>query len=236
MGICPLVFLGLFRFNLKFLVVALLYLVRPMHQGFQMFVGWRLIEVGQHRQHIEQLVVRVDSVGLCRFHQRVHNRTGLCALDGVAEQPVLAAHHEGADRILFQVVGDGHIAILQESGQLPFLVLGIPYRIHQLTALFWNQSGKSAEILIQNGVNDVLTVFSAVGICVLSRKIPASFATCAFPSRICSISSVDAGSLVHSGYKVENHSPLHSNIAKAPSVKPSLISPCSIIFLRALCE
>ena len=35
MGIWPLVFLGLFSFGLKFLVIALLHFVRPGHQGFQ---------------------------------------------------------------------------------------------------------------------------------------------------------------------------------------------------------
>ena len=90
LGIWPLVFLRLFSSGQKFLVIALLHFVRPGHQGFQSFVGRRLAEVGQHRQCIEQVVVRVNSVGFRRFHQRIHNRTGLCSFDRVAEQPVLS--------------------------------------------------------------------------------------------------------------------------------------------------
>ena len=88
LGIWPLVFLGLFSFGLKFLVITLLHFISPGHQGFQAFVGRRLAEVGQHRQCIEQVMVRINSVGLRRFHQRIHNPTGLCALDRIAELSV----------------------------------------------------------------------------------------------------------------------------------------------------
>ena len=67
-GILPLVFLGLFCFWLQFLVVPLLNLHGPGHQGFQPLVRWGLAEVRQHRQRVEQVVIGIDVVGLGRLH------------------------------------------------------------------------------------------------------------------------------------------------------------------------
>ena len=134
----------------------------PGHQGFQLFMGERLAQVRQQRQGVEKVIIGIDPVCFCRFCQRVHNRAGFRSLDRVAEQSVLSAQYKGADRILGQIVGDGNIPMLQECSQLPLLVPGMPYRILQLAALFRVQRVKPTEILLQNGRNDVLAVFSAI--------------------------------------------------------------------------
>ena len=92
------------------------------------------------------------------FHQRVDDGTGFCTLDAVAEQPVLSAYHKWTDRILRQVIGDGHIPVVQKCAQCLLLVQGIPHRILQFAALFGMHRFQPRKILLQKGQNHILAV------------------------------------------------------------------------------
>ena len=76
----------------------------PGHEFLQFLVGRGFAEVRQHGQYQQEVFIWLNTVGLRRFNQRINNRTGLCSLDGIAEQPVLSAYHEGTDRIFRQIV------------------------------------------------------------------------------------------------------------------------------------
>ena len=75
----------------------------PGHQLFQFLVSRGLAQVRQHGQYQQQVFVGFNAVSLCRFHQGIHNGTGLCSLDTITEQPVLPAYHKGSDGILCQM-------------------------------------------------------------------------------------------------------------------------------------
>ena len=92
------------------------------------------------------------------FHQRVDDGTGFCTLDAVAEQPVLSAYHKWTDRILRQVIGDGHIPVVLKHHELLLLVQGIPHRILQFAALFGMHRFQPRKILLQKGQNHILAV------------------------------------------------------------------------------
>lgn len=79
----------------------------PGHQLFQFLVGRGFAEVWQHGQYQQKVFVGFNTVGLRGFHQRVNDGAGFCALNAVAEPPVLSAYHEGTDGVLCQVIGDG---------------------------------------------------------------------------------------------------------------------------------
>ena len=94
----------------------------PGHQPFQLLMGWRLAQAGQHTQHQHQVFVGLNTVSLRRFYQRIHNSAGFCSLHTVTEQSVLSAYHKGPDRILCQIVGDRDIPIVQKCHELLLLV------------------------------------------------------------------------------------------------------------------
>lgn len=131
----------------------------PGHQFFQFLVDRGLAQAGQHAQYQQQVFIGFNAVSLCRFHQGIHNGTGLRSLDTVAEQPVLSSYYEGPDGILCQIVGDGNITIVQKCTQSLLLVQGIPHRILQLAALFRVDRFQLCKILLQKGPNHILAVF-----------------------------------------------------------------------------
>ena len=142
----------------------------PGHEFFQFLVGRGFAQVRQHGQHQQEVFVGFNTVGLGRLHQRIDNGTGFCALDAVAEQPVLSAYHKGTNRILRQIVGNRHIPIVQKRTKSLLLVQGIPHRIIQLAALLGMYRFQPCKILLQNGQNHILAVgFPAlsVGVYVL---------------------------------------------------------------------
>ena len=117
----PLSIFELFSF-LRILTVPILYLIGPGHQGSQSLVRHGFPEVRQYRQHIEQVVIGIDTICFRCFDQRVYNRTGFCTLYRITEQPVFSPYHKRADGIFSQMIGDGHISVLDKRAQSSFLI------------------------------------------------------------------------------------------------------------------
>lgn len=72
--------------------------------GQQRFEVLEARGAGKLRIQMRQVGVRLHAVGFGGLDQRVQVRAGACAGFGVAEQPVLAADDEGADRVLAAIV------------------------------------------------------------------------------------------------------------------------------------
>ena len=111
-GILPLVFLGSFSFGLQFFVVPLLHLVCPGHQGFQPLMGWGFIEVRQHRQRIEQVIVRIDSVSFVPlmevYFAWVHE-----------QDPETILSEKTRDGLKYSLNQEKYLRVFLEEGKIP---------------------------------------------------------------------------------------------------------------------
>lgn len=70
--------------------------------------------MGQGGQEFAQVAVAVDAVDLASLQQRVQVGAGVSPGDRVREEPVAAADHEGADRVLARVVVD-RVGVLSQN-------------------------------------------------------------------------------------------------------------------------
>lgn len=69
-------------------------------------------------KQIAEVVVRSESVRLCRFCQAVEYCAGFRSMDGIDQMPVVFAYAEGADRLLCRVVVQWDIRMIQERAQV----------------------------------------------------------------------------------------------------------------------
>ena len=60
----------------------------------------------------------VDTVGLCGPQNGKNDDAGPGSRRGVAEKPVLPAHHDRTDRVLHMVVADLDLAMVEKSTQI----------------------------------------------------------------------------------------------------------------------
>ena len=84
---------------------------------------------GQLGEHLTQILIGLQSIGLGGLHQAVEVGAGLDPFYAVAEQPVLAAHHKGTDRVFGQVVVDGDSPVVQITDQPGPFVLQVVERL-----------------------------------------------------------------------------------------------------------
>lgn len=76
----------------------------PRHEQIQ-FVGSRIFaQIRQLGQQEFQVCVGIQAVCFGRLNNGVHDRTGICALGGIAEQPCFTALDKRADRVLSEVI------------------------------------------------------------------------------------------------------------------------------------
>ena len=62
---------------------------------------------------------------------------GFRTLRGIRELPAFSSNCKGPDGVLGKIVGNIHLAVVQEHGQVKFLILSIGHRLRQLAA--WNR-------------------------------------------------------------------------------------------------
>jgi hypothetical protein len=85
--------------------------------------------------------VRLNAIGLGRFHQRVEIGTGLVAGNAVAEQPHLSAHAERADGVLDRISIDAVAAIVALANEPVPVVIQVRQRLAQSGAIDDERAG-----------------------------------------------------------------------------------------------
>ena len=98
----------------------------PRQQRFDLF---HAAGPGQLGEHLTQILIGLQSIGLGGLHQAVEVGAGLDPLYAVAEQPVFAAHDKGTDRVFGQVVVDGDSPVVQITDQPGPFVLQVVERL-----------------------------------------------------------------------------------------------------------
>ena len=81
---------------------------------------------------MEQVVIQPQVVGLCCFHQRVDDCTGLRALGRIGKEPSLPTNDKGTDGVFNLVVADFNLAVLKKRTEVRLRVLRIGHRVLQL--------------------------------------------------------------------------------------------------------
>ena len=74
---------------------------------------------------MEQIVVQLQAVGFCRFHQRVDDCTRRRILGRIGKKPSLPANDKMADGVFYLIVADFNLAMLKKRTQVCHLVLRI---------------------------------------------------------------------------------------------------------------
>ena len=81
---------------------------------------------------MKQIVIQPQSVGFCRFHERIDNRTRLRTLGRIGKEPSLPANDKGADGVFNLVVADFNLAMLKKRTEMRLLILSIRNSVLQL--------------------------------------------------------------------------------------------------------
>ena len=92
----------------------LLDLRRPGQETLQKCIGRSSAQVSDLIQKKAQVIEGIQAGGFRRLHHRVDDGAGLRSLRCIAEQPVLPSNHKGPDGVFRQVVGDIHLAAVEE--------------------------------------------------------------------------------------------------------------------------
>ena len=87
----------------------------------------------QYRQQTVQISLRVQSVRLSGFQQSEKEDAGVSSGLGITEQPVLPADNNRSNRILYLVVANFNLPMVEERTKTLLLVEGVDYRFLQLT-------------------------------------------------------------------------------------------------------
>jgi hypothetical protein len=74
-------------------------------------------EIGDAREDVSELGLRIDVVELGSADQRVHERGTLAAAVGADEQPCLPAEGHAAQRAFGGVVGQADAPVVEEPGE-----------------------------------------------------------------------------------------------------------------------
>ena len=72
---------------------------------------------------MKQIVVQPQSVGFCRFHQRIDDCTRLRPLGCIGKEPSLPANDKRADGIFYLVVADFNLTMLKKRAEVSLLIL-----------------------------------------------------------------------------------------------------------------
>ena len=106
----------------------------PGQENIQIILTGITAQVREFLQKLEEICMRVQSIGFRRFHQCVNNGAGFCTFRGIREQPIFSSDYKGADGVLGKIIGNIHLTMIQKHGQASFLVLSIGHRLRQLAA------------------------------------------------------------------------------------------------------
>ena len=77
----------------------------------------------QYAEQMKQIVVQPQSVGFCRFHQRIDDCTCLRPLGCIGKEPSLPANDKRADGVFNLVVADFNLTMLKKRAEVSLLIL-----------------------------------------------------------------------------------------------------------------